>query len=1111
MNKGVLQWLESPRLPGDFYELLGRSRFDGDRAGLENAIRAANADLFPYQQVQGEIFHRAQNLMTELGNALGMLSNPSQLDIYHHALWQRLYDEWSNSPPSSPREWLTSKGNVHPSALGWGERVFAAQGKARGVPRDLVASEPRLAPTTETANLPAADSAAKEPGKSSGKTPKISGKKRRSGSQNAVPAISAVESARSQPVQAVETSLETDAPSEKAAAQPIPTVTMVASILVAVAILAGVGITVLTIRSNRRLAQTNSEALASTTDQNEADATASDALAGENPNDQNDLTNGNPQDTQSLLSSGNAPGLMAHPLAKCRAGTALAVGFDHQRVAVGARDGRVLLTSLGRQADSRWFATPGTGITRVAWSEDGSRVLAATSEGTVVLLELATGTPLGIHAAHGQSIVGMAFRGKKYPLVIWSHELRFHQFSLAKDASYALDTPATSGTVLGETLAVTGHGDGRVRVWSLSTGLCVSSATGHSALVHLMACSARGQHLLTGDTSGLVILWGLASDGSLLEQRRWTLASRARTLAFARQDRLLLVGDADGTVVGWDAGHGGELLRMSPGREHTQTLSAMDFSRDGKNVLLATSDRVIVQPLPEVALSGSSLATAVAAKPTPPPANKPPKTKMRAVAATLSADGEKRLFSSEDPFLYYHRNGRPTTKLEGHTAPAKQLAFSPRHGWAATGDEDGLIILWEIAQGSFISRGPLTHAEDGISALEFAPHPHLLLEADFQGGLRLWNVSTRQRLWQQVFDEPVQALDVSQNGLYALCSTEQTVYVVDMGNGTRLWQAICHFPITSVAFAHDGQRLLAGGVNHLTHWNWRVAGNSAESTIVAGKIAAFSPQGRFAILVAADEQTLSMYDTSNSVIKWRSPMPRDPNDPHLGNVLRVGFAPAGFILYVCYDSGRFATFQTERFPANLGRDLENAVHAPAPAVAAANQPTPPRTNTPAAGIGADPKRTPPGKHATAEERFRYSLEGKLYQKSGFYLVELVETSRFREPVPPPNFGGFPGPVEPFGADPFGGAGPGMGVSRRGRTTRTSTTSSTNKQFFVGDREQALQVITQWMQPVLTSNGSVRNSMSLSKRYESKWYADQNSAEAERLRRIDVYNRSQRNR
>jgi WD40 repeat-containing protein SMU1 len=103
----------------------------------------------------------------------------------------------------------------------------------------------------------------------------------------------------------------------------------------------------------------------------------------------------------------------------------------------------------------------------------------------------------------------------------------------------------------GELLA-TGGRDGKVKVWKVSTGVCLRKFTkAHSQGVTCLSFSRDSSHLLTGSFDTLARVHGLKSGKILKEFRGHT--SIVNAALYTKDNSNIVTGSSDGTVRLWDA------------------------------------------------------------------------------------------------------------------------------------------------------------------------------------------------------------------------------------------------------------------------------------------------------------------------------------------------------------------------------------------------------------------------------------------------------------------------------------------------------------------------------------------------------------------------------
>lgn len=233
-----------------------------------------------------------------------------------------------------------------------------------------------------------------------------------------------------------------------------------------------------------------------------------------------------------------------------------------------------------------------------------------------------------------------------------------------------------------------GKGGSRVKVYAAETGDLVVQLYGHVGSVSSLAFSPDGRLLVTAaETETDIKVWEV---GNWTE--RVTIHARcpwANAVAFAPDGKLLAVAHMDGEVGLWDfatfkqkrvlKGHKGDAtsVAFAPGGRLLAS-----GGRDHKVVLWNASSGQEACRLP-----CSAEVVSVAFSPDG-----------RLLAAGEYCGGLPSVYGSGDVRLWDVAHKRCRAILKGHSKGARSLAFSPDGQTLATGDEQGIIRLWDLRE-----------------------------------------------------------------------------------------------------------------------------------------------------------------------------------------------------------------------------------------------------------------------------------------------------------------------------------------------------------------------------------------------------------------------------
>lgn len=162
--------------------------------------------------------------------------------------------------------------------------------------------------------------------------------------------------------------------------------------------------------------------------------------------------------------------------------------------------------------------------------------------------------------------------------------------------------------------------------------------------------------------------------------------------------------------------------------------------------------------------------------------------------------------------------------LEGHLAGISTIAWSPDSKVLASGSDDKLIRLWDVATGKCLP-SPLVGHHNYVYSLAFSPKGNMLVSGSYDEAVFLWDIRTA-RLMRSLpaHSDPVSGVDFVRDGtLIASCSSDALIRIWDTSTGQCL-KTLVHEdrePVTSVRFSPNGKFVLAATLDSCVRlWNY---------------------------------------------------------------------------------------------------------------------------------------------------------------------------------------------------------------------------------------------------------------------------------------------------
>ena len=263
--------------------------------------------------------------------------------------------------------------------------------------------------------------------------------------------------------------------------------------------------------------------------------------------------------------------------------------------------------------------------------------------------------------------------------------------------------------------AVIASGDRSVRLYDVEGRRDVKRLVGHSASVWAVALSADGRRALSGSLDGTARVWDLQTG---VETARYTgHDGLVSAVAITPDGKWGVSGGFDGVVAVWKAGTGEELRRRAVGGY----VSAVALSPDGWTALVAAGPEVIAWDLysgAEVHRFGGH----------------------RAAVTAVAFDAAGLHAASGDDAgvvrLWDLRTGQPAATRAAHAGPVRSVALRDAR-WVLSASSDRTVRLWDstapgepavfrrhaapVVSAAFLANGTQTVSADrGLTVLPWA-------------------------------------------------------------------------------------------------------------------------------------------------------------------------------------------------------------------------------------------------------------------------------------------------------------------------------------------------------------------------------------------------------
>jgi eukaryotic-like serine/threonine-protein kinase len=482
--------------------------------------------------------------------------------------------------------------------------------------------------------------------------------------------------------------------------------------------------------------------------------------------------------------------------------TCTAISSDGRRVLMGGETGELTLWDREGGRPLRTWSGHRARVDSVAISPDGRVCTSGGHDGSIQCWDVATGGKVGSLTGHERAVKCLTISSDDRLVLSGSEDGTARVWDMA--SGKLLQTFSGHGDWVFAVAfspdgkyALSGSGDFRQKgailvLWEVETGSVYRTFEGHTAGISSVAFSPDGRHILSGSWDGDVMLWDIAAGRNL--DRFCGHHDRVCRVAFSPDGHRALSAGENGIVQVWSVENSGD-LRTFTGL--SADLEAVAISPDGRLALAGDLNGDNSREMLWDVSTGHELCSW--------------KHDANVKSVALSRDGRLSLAGQEDGIIVLHdlATGRALHTLSGHVGSVASVDFSGDSSRFLSGGEDGTVRLWDVPQGV-----ELRSATNGypLRAVRFSPDNLSAIAAGKGPELMLWDLATgKNPVTLPTHQGEIKSVAWSADGRYLLsASDDKTVKLWDLETRREMRTDVHSDSIFAAVFGEKDQFAFSG-------------------------------------------------------------------------------------------------------------------------------------------------------------------------------------------------------------------------------------------------------------------------------------------------------------